>query len=482
MSAQPSISHAHLDVEAVLPPPHDLAAEQAVLGGLMLSPESLVRVSDWLMESDFFRKDHRLIFRAVSELQRRGAPCDAVTLGDWFEANDIAQLIGRSSYLIELANATPSAANIVAYAEIVVEKSRLRAVIAAGNKIAAAAAARGAESQQVIGTAAHELAQMQASKLHGALEPVKRAMKRMQVELMARYQRGPGLIGQPWPWQGLNDCTKGLRDGVLYVVGARPSMGKSIFGLQVAVFTALRGNSAAFFSVEMGEQECMARAVACVAEIPHDWVENPAKEDEDSEIFWARLADATQRIIDSPLQMDETPGITIDQMMARARRAHMQKPLRLVVIDHMHDMSIDTKREVRHEYGRIAQGAKTLAKELMCPVILLAQLNRSIAGRADKRPTMTDLRESGEIEQKADVILFLHREDYYDPDTHLQGVVEVIPAKGRNIRAGKSIALQNIFSEMRMEDWVGALPASPSRISRATRGFRYRGDRTTTDL
>ncbi len=463
-------------------PPHDLVAEQAVLGGLMLSPESLSKVSDWLKESDFFRKDHRLIFRAVSELKRRGAPCDAVTLGDWFEANDLAQIIGGSSYLIELANATPSAANIVAYAEIVVEKSKLRALMATGNKMVAAASAKGAESQQVIGTAAHELAQMQASKLRGALEPVKEAMKCTQVELMARYLRGPGLLGQPWPWQGLNDCTKGLRDGVLYVVGARPSMGKSIFGLQVAVLTALRGNHVAFFSVEMGTQECMARAVACVAEIPHDWVENPAKEDEDSEIFWARLADATQLIIDSPLQMDETPGITIDQMMARARRAHMQKPLRLVVVDHMHDMGIDPKREVRHEYGRIAQGAKTLAKELMCPVILLAQLNRSIAGRADKHPTMTDLRESGEIEQKADVILFLHREDYYDRDTHLQGVVEVIPAKGRNIRTGKPIALRNIFSQMRIADWEGTLPTLSPKGLVTTRGFRAHSDRTLTDF
>jgi replicative DNA helicase len=473
----------HLPSEVAEPPlpPHDLAAEQAVIGGLMLSPESLAKVSDWLMESDFFRKDHRLIFRAVSELQRRGSPCDAVTLGDWFESNGLAEMAGGAGYLIELANSTPSAANIVAYAEIVVEKSRLRAVIATGKRITASAAARGAESQQIIGNAAHELAQLQASKLHGALEPVKGAMKRMQVELMARYQRGPGLLGLPWPWRDLNDCTKGLRDGVLYVVGGRPSMGKSIFGLQTAVFTALHGNNTAFFSVEMGAQECMVRAVACVGEIPLDWVENPAKEDEDSEFFWARLADATQRIVDSPLLMDETPSITIDQMMARARRAHMQKPLRLVVLDHMHDMGTDAKREVRHEYGRIAQGAKTLAKELRCPVILLAQLNRSIAGRADKRPTMTDLRESGEIEQKADVILFLHREDYYDRDTHLQGVVEVIPAKGRNIRTGKPIALQNTFSEMRMQDWDGHLPAAPSKPSTATRGFRYPSDRTTTD-
>jgi replicative DNA helicase len=336
-----------------------------------------------------------------------------------------------------------------------------------GTQLTESAYKPGTDPQQAIAETMHNLSQMQASKLRGGLESVKGAMKRMQAELMARYQRGPALLGAPWPWKKLNDCTKGLRDGVLYIVGARPSMGKSIFGLQTAVFTALRGNNTAFFSVEMGAEECMARAVACVGELPHDWVENPAKDEPDAEWYWSKLTTATGQIIESPLLIDETPGLTVEQFMARARRAHMQKPLRLIVVDHMHDMGLDAKREQRHEYGRIAQAGKTLAKELKCPVILLAQLNRKNAGQ---RPSLTDLRESGEIEQKADVVLFLHREDYYDaPDrqTHLKGVVEVIPAKGRNIRVGDTVHLQNTFSEMRMQDWIGPLPSAPEPDQKA---------------
>lgn len=475
MSAQFDLDRVPADVAVLAIPPHAIDAEQAVIGGLMLAPAALAKISDWLAEDDFYRKDHRLIYRAIVALVARNTPCDPVTLGEWFAVNDLSELIGGPEYLIELSNATPSAANIVAYAEIVAEKSRLRAVIDTGARLVSSAMERGADSQQILATTTHELAQMQASKLRGGLESARIGMKRMQAELMARYQRGPGLIGAPWPWKELNDCTKGLRDGVLYVVGARPSMGKSIFGLQAAVFNALRGANTAFFSVEMGADECMSRAVACVGEIPHEWVENPAKEEREAEFYWSRLTDAMERITDAPLLIDETPGISIAQLMARARRAHLQKPLRLIVVDHMHDMAIDPK-QARHDYGQIAQGAKTLAKEMRCPVILLAQLNRSLAARADKRPTMTDLRESGEIEQKADVILFLHREDYFEPDSHLKGMVEVIPAKGRNIRTGKAIALQNTFGEMRMQDWIGDWPAQPQQAPTGQRrAFRAGG-------
>jgi len=450
-------------------PPHDINAEQAVLGMLMLVPESLAKFSDWLTEGDFYRKDHRLIYRAITGLIGRGAPVDPVTLGDWFDANGLAEWVSPA-YLIELTDSTASAANVVAHAEIVVEKSRLRAVISTGTQLAEAAWSRGADSQQLIATTAHDLAQMQASKMRGGLEPVKVGMRQLQADIMERYKRGPGLIGEPWPWRELNDVTNGLRKGVLYIVGGRPSMGKSVFGLQAAVFTALRGLRTAFFSVEMGAAECLSRAIACVGNIPHTWVEHPTDDHPDAEFFWRRFTDTTQLLLDSPLLIDETPAISGRQMIARARRAHMQQPLKLVVIDHMHDMQVDAKN-ARFDYGEITQLGKTMAKEFGCPVILLAQLNRQAANRGDKRPTMTDLRESGEIEQKADVILFLHREDYYDKETHLKGVVEVIPAKGRNIKTGDSVYLQNAFSEMRLMDWVGDRPV-PSESDYKPKGKR----------
>lgn len=451
--------------------PHSIDAECAVLGGLMLSPESLPKVSDWLTESDFYRKDHRLVFRAVVTLIARGSPVDPVTMADWFESAGLSEHVGLT-YLINLADSTPSAANIVAYGEIVAEKSRLRAAIEAGVMLMEAAWAKGADSQQVLATAAHELSQMQVSKLRGGLESVKVGMRKMQTELMARYQQGQQLLGQPWPYKELNERTKGLRDSLVYIVAARPSMGKSVMGLQVAVNNALAGNHTALFSVEMSDEECMFRAVSCVGEVPHDWVESPNDSDPDADMWWPRTTEAMQRITDAPLLIDATPAISIVQLMARARRVHLQKPLRLIVVDHMHDMKIDPKL-ARFEYGEIVQGGKTLAKEFKCPVIILAQLNRNLAARADKKPTLTDLREAGEIEQKADVVLLLHRDDYYDSESEMKGVVEVIMAKGRNIRTGEPVLLQNNFAMMRMDDWVGPRPVKSQSTfkPKSKRGF-----------
>lgn len=458
MSAQFADDHAPVGISELRIPPHDITAEQAVLGALMLAPESLPKISDWTAEGDFYRADHRLIYRAITALIGRGSPVDAVTMGDWFEANGLAEMIGGPGYLYELNDATASSANIVAYAEIVVEKSRLRSAIDAGTKLTEAAWGRGADSQQIIANSMQALSQMQASKLRGGLEHASIGMNRLLARMMERHNQGPSMLGLPWPWKELNDVTKGLRDGALYVIGARPNMGKSVFSLQTAVDLALANQRVAYFSVEMTTDECMSRAVACVGRIPHEFIEDPAQADINADFWWSRVGHVSELIMNAPLLIDDTPAINIDQLMARARRMHMQAPLRLVVVDHMHDMSLDPSREVRHEYGRIAQGAKTLAKEFKCPVILLAQLNRAAATRNDKHPTVTDLRESGEIEQKADVILFLHREDHYHAETHLKGVVEVIVAKGRSIRTGGTIDLQNTFSEMRLQDWVGPKP------------------------
>lgn len=459
-------------IEALRVPPHDIAAEQSVLGALMMDPRSLAKISDWLVEGDFYRKDHRLIYRAIVGLIGRGDPVDAVTLGDWLDSNGMADMVGGMSYLAQLQNDTPSSANIVAYAELIVERSRLRTLIDEGCKITEAAYNRRADSQQIVGEAVHQLTQMQASKMRGGLEPAKVAIKKLHVQILERYNRGAGLIGEPWPWKELNDRTNGLRDGTLYIVGARPSMGKSVFGLQTAVFNALRGHRTAFFSVEMGAEECMGRAVACTGEIPHSWVEQPTDEQEDADVYWGRLTETIAKLKDSPLIIDETPALSGQQMFARASRAHLQSPLRLIVVDHMHDMKIDPKN-ARFDYGEITQLGKTMAKQFGCPVILLAQLNRESAKGSGRKPGLADLRESGEIEQKGDVILFLHREDYYNPQ-NMPGAVEVIPAKGRNMRVGgKPIYLQNRFDCMRLDDWIGPDPVMPEvRAEKKERGMR----------
>lgn len=463
-------------------PPHSVEAEQSVLGGLMLDERAYAKIADWLSEDDFYRKDHRLIFRAIKELIERNKPADAVTLGEWFEENRLAELVGGTSYVIQLANATPSAANIAAYAEIVREKSVLRGLIDLGTNIATNAfTPNGRASADLVAIASHSLSGMTSAGIRGGLVPAKAALKLQFAELMERYKLGADkLLGLPTPWADVNKLTKGLRKGALYVIGGRPSMGKSILGFHLAAFSALRGTRTALFSVEMTSQECMARMCSACGNIPHDWIEQPSDDQKlwpDSELYWSRYTTITEALISSPLLIDDTPGITCAQWLARARREHMRKPIELIVADHMHDFTIDPRNEARREYGLIAQGGKTLAKEFNCPVVLLAQLNRDTAKRTDKRPTMTDLRESGEIEQKADVALFVHREDYYDHDSPQKGLVEIIPAKGRNIKIGESILLKNCYDYMRAEDYDGPRPQK-KEDSNVSRFSRMRSSRT----
>lgn len=448
--------------------PHSLEAEAQVIGAVMLRPESLPLVSDWLKPEDFYVREHGLIYTAINELAAKNQPCDAVTVAEWFEANALAEIV-TFKFVLELANRAISAANVVAHAEIVAERSRLRKAIEIGARLSAAALTRGADSAHLMGEAAQELAHFQASKVRTGLKPAKVALRGLIGDMAVRMEAGNGMLGIPTPWQVVNERTRGLRRKLLYIIGARPSMGKSIMGFQLAAFTALRGKRVGLFSVEMGEDEVIGRMVSCCGEIPHDWIEYPDANHPDSEIFWSKVSGISAGLSESGLLIDETPALKIGQLTARAKRAHMQAPLDLIVIDHLHDLEFDGNDEMRFKIGKAVQGAKSLAKDLNIPVVLLCQLNRSVAGRSDKTPTMTDLRESGEIEQKADVIFFLHRDDYYDKNTHLQGVVKLIPAKGRNIKVGDDIVLHNRYDQMRLDDWIGPLPQKPEEPPKESR-------------
>lgn len=445
-------------VEYLRVPPHDVAAEQAVLGALMIAPESLAKVQDWLVEDDFYRKDHRLIYRAICGLIGRGDPVDTLTLGEWLESNGLVELVGGSGYVFDLYSNTPSAANIVAYAEIVAEKSKFRQAIDIGSDLMERGYAAQQESQQILADAQHALSQIQASKLRASLVPVKGALARMHADLLQRYQRGGGLSGIATPWEAFNEWTNGLEAGTLSLIGARPSMGKSAFALQIALHAASLGHRTAFFSVEMSDKQCMARAVACQGSIPYAWVRNPTDQDPDAALYWGRLERATAEILAMPLLLDATPAITRTQFDARCRRAHLQAPLKLVIVDHIHDMKIDPRRDARFEYGDIAQAGKTIAKELDCHVMMLSQLNRSLEQRANKRPCMSDFRESGELEQKADIMAALYRDVVYDPETPFKDAIEILRLKGRELGIGAPIILQSKLDVMRMDDWAGPPP------------------------
>lgn len=451
-------------------PPQDLLAEQNVLGGLMLAPDRLAELSGWLAGEDFYRRDHQLIYRAITELAQKDKPFDAVTLGEWFESMGLANHVQGGAYLIELASTVFSAANVAAYAEIVAEKARLRRLIEVGTEaVKDGFQPSGRSADEIVDTLQHRIVEL-LPRQRGGLRHAGETLNVWFERFTERYGRGDRMTGLPTPWAKLNDATHGLQPGKLYLLAARPGMGKSVCGLNLGLFTALRGHTTGVFSLEMPTDECHDRNIAALSRVPLDWVAAPHSDtDED---WLARMQPAIRDLRTAPLFIDDTAGLSVRQFEARARRMHRQQKLELLVIDHLHEFSVDPKL-ARFEYGQAAQVCKKLAKEWSIPVVALCQLNRSVTGRNDKRPIMSDLRESGELEQKADVIMFLHREDYYDtPDqqTHLQGVVEMHIAKGRSIKAGARIYLRNRFDQGRLEDWEGPLPTPSSMPPRA--GFR----------
>lgn len=456
-------------------PPQSVEAEQAVLGGLLLVPEAWARVCDLLTEDDFYRRDHALIWRAVKALAEHGRPYDYLTVGEFLTAKGFAEQVQNGAYLVELASTTPSAANIVAYAEIVADKARMRRMIEVGTDLVNDCyQPDGRESSEIHAEAASKLAELQPAQ-RGGLRSVSESLPGWYERFGARFEVGSRMTGLPTPWHGFNAATHGLQPATVYLIAARPSMGKSVAALDLARFTALRGNTAALFSLEMSEDDCHNRNIAALADVPHDWILAPGAEgDED---YSPQVTAAMRELSAAPLFIDDMPGLTRRQFEARARRMHQRNPLKLLVVDHIHDFTIDPKL-ARFEYGAILQTGKTLAKEWNIPVVFLAQLNRQVGTRGDKRPTLTDLRESGELEQKGDVIVFMHREDYYDkPDekTHLQGVVEMHFAKGRNVKAGARVYLRNRFDVMRLDDWQGPLP-TPKEKQPQSVGFADDGD------
>jgi len=454
-------------------PPHSINAEQAVLGGLMLAPEAWPLVSEVMTHADFYRRDHQMIYQAIKELADKAKPFDAVTLGDWFESQGKLEIVDGGSYLIELASTTPSAANIVAYAEIVVENAGRRRLIEAGTEMVAAGFnADGRGLSELLTDAGNRIAELQPAQ-RGGLQRAGDSLKAWYESWGKKYNSGTKMTGMPTPWHDFNEVTRGLQPATLYLLAARPSMGKSVAGLNLALFCAMRGKTAGLFSLEMSMNDCHDRNIASLARVPHEFVTSPTEFADDD--YSSRMAPAIRDLIAAPLYIDDTPSLSIRQFEARARRMHQRKPLDILIVDHIHDFKIDPKL-ARFEYGAIAQKAKDLGKEWGIPVVALAQLNRNVTGRTERRPMLSDLRESGELEQKADVIIFLHREDYYDtPDqkTHLQGVVEMHFAKGRNIQAGARINLKNSFDQMRLDDWEGPLPQFVQEDKRGGKSSGY---------
>jgi replicative DNA helicase len=421
-------------IEALRVPPHSIDAEQAVLGGLMLAPDALDKVADKLGENDFYRRDHRLIWRAITELANKGMPCDAVTLGDWFEGNGLGEMVGGASYLIELANATPSAANIAAYAEIVREKSVLRQLIDAGTSITEDGyRPEGKSVHEVLESAEQRVFHIAESGARGKKDSVsmREAVKDAFRLLTERYENRGQLTGISTGFNDLDELTSGLQPSDLIIVAARPSMGKTAFSVNIAEAAALRAKKAVvIFSMEMSASQLALRLISSIGRIHAQHLRNGDLNEED----WPRVTNAIAILSEAKIFIDDTPGLSPVELRSRARRLHREHGgLGLIVIDYLQLMQVPGNKENRAtEISEISRSLKGLAKELNVPVIALSQLNRSLEQRADKRPMMSDLRESGAIEQDADVIMFIYRDEYYNKESPDKGLAEIIIGKQRN--------------------------------------------------
>jgi replicative DNA helicase len=421
-------------VEQLRIPPQSIEAEQAVLGGLMLAPEAFDTVASLLAESDFYRRDHQLIYRAIRELADRNRPFDAVTLTEWFDSQGLSEQVAGGAYLIELASTTPSAANIEAYANIVRDKAILRKLIEVGTGIVNDAfQPNGRESREILAKAEQEVFAIAEADAKGRSDfvAVNDALKEAFDVLQTRYENGGSVTGLPTGYTEFDEMTAGLQPTDLIILAARPSMGKTTLALNMAEYAAFKSRKAvAVFSMEMSASQLALRLISSVGRINAARLRTGQLEDED----WSRVTSAIRQLKEVKIFIDDTPALSPEVLRAKARRLKREHDLGLIVIDYLQLMQVPGNSENRAtEISEISRSLKALAKELNVPVIALSQLNRSLETRTDKRPVMADLRESGAIEQDADVIIFIYRDEYYNKENSPdKGLAEVIIGKQRN--------------------------------------------------
>ena len=430
-------------VAAIRTPPHSIEAEQSVLGGLLLDNSAWEKVADLLTDGDFYRHDHRIIFRHIAQLVDLARPADVVTVSESLDKHAELANVGGLAYLASLAQNTPSAANIRRYAEIVRERSVMRALAQVGTEIAESAYnPQGRDAAQLLDEAegkVFQIAESTAKSKQGFLEMpalLKEVVER--IDMLYSRDNPDEVTGVPTGFHDLDARTSGLQPGDLIIVAGRPSMGKTAFSMNIAENVAIEaGLPVAVFSMEMGGAQLVMRMLGSVGRLDQHVLRTGKLGDED----WQKLTYAIGKLSEAPMYIDETPALTALELRARARRLARQHggKLGLIVIDYLQLMSGSGKNDNRTaELGEISRGLKGLAKELQVPVIALSQLSRAVEQRTDKRPMMSDLRESGAIEQDADLIIFMYREAYYKPEEiDLKNQAEAIIGKHRNGHTGR---------------------------------------------
>lgn len=414
-------------------PPQNIEAEQAVLGGMLLEKEAIAKVAEVLQPEDFYREAHRLLYTAALALYERNDPVDLVTMTESLRRDDKLEVAGGITYITGLANSVPTAANVLYHARIVEEKALLRRLISAATQVASLGYEGADEVEQIMDSAEKMILEVSQRRMNKEFTPIKTIIMDAFRKIEDLYSNKGGITGLATGFKDLDNLTAGLQPSDLILIAARPSMGKTAFVLNITQHIAIREKKAvAFFSLEMSKEQLVHRMLCAEAAIDSQRLRVGELEDKD----WTKLITAADRLSQAPIFIDDTAGITVMEMRSKARRLKTEHDLQLIVIDYLQLMQGSSRgkgsENRQQEISEISRSLKGLARELGVPVIALSQLSRGVEQRQSKRPMLSDLRESGSLEQDADIVSFLYREDYYNPDTDEPNITEIIIAKHRN--------------------------------------------------
>lgn len=416
-------------------PPHDIDAEQAVLGSMLTDKDAVNAAMEKLKANAFYRDDHKTIYQAIINLYSKSEPVDIITLKDELESMDKFEQVGGFEYLASLPDKVPTTANVHKYIKIVEEKSVLRSLIKTANEIIELGYSPTEDVEDIMEDAEKKIFEIMQSKNQKGYSPIKDVLIESFAKLEELYNRKQHVTGVPTGFIELDNKTAGLHGSELILVAARPAMGKTAFALNIAANAALRGNTAvAVFSLEMSKDQLVNRILCSEAMVDSNKVRTGKLEDDD----WVKLAGAIGPLSEAEIYIDDTPGMSVMDIRTTCRKLYREKGLGLVVIDYLQLIQGSNKRNGsrENEISEISRSLKVLAKELNVPVIALSQLSRAVEQRPDHRPMLSDLRESGAIEQDADIVMFLYRDDYYNKETDKPGIAEVIIAKQRGGSTG----------------------------------------------
>lgn len=453
--------------------------EQSIIGGLLLDPASFDLISDMISEGDFYREDHRRIFRQIALMHHQGHPVDVVTVADELDTAGESESMGGLAYLGEIAANTPSAANIKRYAEVVRDKRMLRDLLAASSEVADLARQAGPETaaQRIEASQEKLLALSAKHRAQHDPEEIGAVLPRLLDAIERRRESQGRISGLRTGFSELDRCTNGIKGGDLIIVAGRPSMGKSVFAQNIAENVAIDGGAVLEFSLEMSADQLTERSTASVGGISLSALKSGELTDDDH----TRLSFALSKLHKAKLIIDDTAAPTIAQMRSRARRIQRKSGLDLIVVDYIQLIGSTDFRKAgnrNEEIGQITRGLKLMARELNVPVVALSQLSRDVEKRPDKRPVMSDLRESGAIEQDADLILMMYRDEYYNPNGPFKGLAEVLIRKHRMGELGDvRLVFQGEYARFRDVDpdtWHNAMRAA-SEAAQVAKPMRRRG-------